>query len=83
MVGIHIGTTWAPLFAFLKMCYEKILHVVSYADIIEAFNSNSRYIGDFLYMYIDNTYFEQMVNHIYPTELQLNNSILLILKPPF
>ena len=39
-------------------------------DIIEAFNSTSRYLDDLLN--IDNPYFEQMVGQIYPTELQLN-----------
>ena len=38
-------------------------------DIIEAFNSTSRYLNDLLN--IDNPYFEQMVGQIYPTELQL------------
>ena len=42
------------------------------ADIIEAFNSTSRYLDDLLN--IDNPYFEQMVDHIYPTELQLNKA---------
>ena len=40
------------------------------ADIIEAFNSTSRYFDDLLN--IDNPYFEQMVGQIYPSELQLN-----------
>ena len=39
------------------------------ADIIEAFNSTSRYLDDLLN--IDNPYFERMVGQIYPTELQL------------
>ena len=38
------------------------------ADIIEAFNSTSRYTDDLLN--IDNIYFDQMVDRIYPTELQ-------------
>ena len=41
-------------------------------NIIEAFNSTSRYLDDLLN--IDNPYFEQMVGQIYPTELQLNKS---------
>ena len=49
-------------------------------DIIEAFNSTSRYLDDLLN--IDNPYFEQMVGQIYPTELQLRR-ILLILKLRF
>ena len=42
------------------------------ADIIEAFNSTSRYLDDLLN--IDNPYFEGMVNQIYPPELQLNKA---------
>ena len=41
-------------------------------DIIEAFNSTSRYSDDLLN--IDNPYFEQMVGQIYPTELQSNKA---------
>ena len=41
-------------------------------DIIEAFNSTSRYLDDLLN--INNPYFEQMVGQIYPTELQLNKA---------
>ena len=41
-------------------------------DIIEAFNSTSRYLDDLLN--ISNPYFEQMVGQIYPTELQLNKA---------
>ena len=41
-------------------------------DIIEAFNSTSRYFHDLLN--IDNPNFEQMVGQIYPTELQLNKA---------
>ena len=40
------------------------------ADVVEAFNSTSRYLDDLVN--IDNPYFEQMVSQIYPTELQLN-----------
>ena len=42
------------------------------ADIIEAFNSTSRYLDDLLN--IDNIYFNQMVDRIYLTELQLNRA---------
>ena len=41
-------------------------------NIIEAFNSTSRYLDDLLK--IDNPYFEQMVDQINPTELQLNKA---------
>ena len=39
------------------------------ADIIEAFDTTSKYLDGLLY--IVNPYFEQMVSHINPTELQL------------
>ena len=50
-------------------------------DIIEAFNSTSRYLYDLLY--VDNPYFEQMVGHIYPTELQLNKAYSSDVEAPF
>ena len=40
------------------------------ADIIEVFNSTSSYL-DYL-LNIDNIYFKQMVDQLYPAELQLN-----------
>ena len=39
-------------------------------DIIDAFNTISRYLDDILN--INNVYFDNMVNQIYPSELQLN-----------
>ena len=51
------------------------------ADIIEAFNSTSRYLDDLLN--IDNPYFEQMVGQIYPTELQLNKANSSDTESPF
>ena len=42
------------------------------ADIIEAFNSTSRYLNDSVN--IDNIYFDQMVDRIYPKELQLDKA---------
>ena len=50
-------------------------------DIIEAFNSTSRYLDDLLN--IDNPYFEQMVGQIYPTELQLNKANSSETEAPF
>ena len=77
IVGIPIGTTCAPLIADLFLfCYERdfvlSLSDNNQTDIIEAFNSTSRYLDDLLN--IDNPYFEQMVGEIYPTELQLNKA---------
>ena len=41
-------------------------------DIMEAFNSTSRFLDDLLN--IDYPYFEKMVGQIYPTDLQLNKA---------
>ena len=70
-------TNCAPLVADLFLfCYEKdfmkSLSRENQADIIEAFNSTLRYLDDLLN--IDNIYFNQMVNRIYPIELQLNRA---------
>ena len=40
------------------------------ANVIDAFNTFSRYLYDILN--INNVYFEHMVSQIYPSELQLN-----------
>ena len=50
-------------------------------DIIEVFNSTSRYLDDLLN--IDNPYFEQMVGQIYPTERQLNKANSSDTEAPF
>ena len=50
------------------------------AEIIQAFNSTSRYLDDLLN--IDSPYFEGMVGRIYPPELQ-SKLMLLIPKPHF
>ena len=39
------------------------------ADSIDAFNTTSRYLDNFLN--INNVYFDNMVSQIYPSELQL------------
>ena len=77
IVGIPMGTNCAPLVADLFLfCYKRdfmlSLSDNNQADIIEAFNSTSRYLDDLLN--INNPYFEQMVGQIYLTELQLNKA---------
>ena len=42
------------------------------ADIIDAFNTTSRYLDDNLKIF--NVYFDNMVSQIYPSELQLNKA---------
>ena len=86
IVGIPMGTNCSPLVADLFLfCYERdfmlSLSDNNQADIIEAFNSTSRYLDDLLN--IDNPYFEQMVGQIYPTELQLNKANSSDTEAPF
>ena len=86
IIGIPKGTNGAPLVAdFCLFCYEKdfmlSLSNNNQTDIIEPFNSTSRFLNDL--SNFDNPYFEHMVGQIYPTELQLNKRILLIQKPSF
>ena len=74
IVGIPMSTNCAPLVAdFVLFCYERDLMTSlsndNQTDIIETFNSTSRYFLD-----IDNPYFEGMANQIYPTELKLNKA---------
>ena len=42
------------------------------ADIIDAFDTTSRYLDEILN--INNVYFDNMVSQIYPLELQLNKA---------
>ena len=51
------------------------------ANVIEAFNSTSRYLDNLLD--IDSPYFEGMVNQSYPPELQLNIANIKDTEPPF
>ena len=86
IVGIPIGANCAPLLADLFLfCYERdFMTPLSddiQADIIEAFNSISRYLDDLLN--IDNPYFEGMVNQVYPPELQLNKANTSDNEAPF
>ena len=73
VVGIPMSTNCAPLVADLFLfCYEMSLHDDKQADVIDAFSTASRYLGDILN--INNVYFDNMVSQIYPSELQLNKA---------
>ena len=70
-----MGTNCAPLVADLfPFCYEMdfmmSLSDDKQSDVIDAFNTTSRYLDDILN--ISNVYFDYMVSQIYPSELQLN-----------
>ena len=74
-IGIPMGTNCDLVADLFLFCYErdfmKSLSRKNQADIIEAFNSTSRYLDDVLN--IDNIYFDHTVDRIYPTELQQIN----------
>ena len=77
IVGIPMDTNCAPLVADLFLfCYGRYFMLSlsdnNLADVVETFNSTSRYLDDLLN--IDNPNFEQMVGQIYPTDLQLNKA---------
>ena len=72
-----MGTNCARLVADLFLfCYKRdfmtSLSDDNQADIIEVFNSTSRYLDDLLNT--GNPYFEGMVNQIHPPELKLNKA---------
>ena len=72
-----MGTNCAPLVADLFLfCYERdfmmSLSGDKQADVIDAFNTTSRYLDDILNF--NNVYFDNMISQIYPSELQLNKA---------
>ena len=81
-MGINCASLIADLFLVCnERNFMKSLSSENQADIIETFNSTSRYLDDLLN--IDNIYFEQMVDRIYPTELQLNRANSSDTEAPF
>ena len=72
-----MGTKCAPVATYLSLfCYERdfmmSLSNDKQADIIDVFNTTSRYLDAILN--INNVYFDNMVSQIYPPELQLNKA---------
>ena len=72
-----MGTKCAPLVADLFLfCYERdfmmSLSDDKQADVIDAFNTISRYLDNTLN--INNVHFDNMVSQIYASELQLNKA---------
>ena len=64
-----MGTNCVPLDANLfLLCYQRGKRY----NTIDAFNSTSRYLDDLLS--IESILFEQMIQRIYPAELQLNKA---------
>ena len=80
-----MGTNCAPLVAdLIPFCYERDLLMSlsddKQADVIDAFNTTSRYLDDILN--INNVNFDNMVSQIYPSELQLSNVCLFVALRP-
>ena len=69
------------LFIMLRKRFMDSVKHDNRADVIEAFNSTSRYLDDLLN--IDNPYFEGMVKQINPPELQLNKANTTDTETPF
>ena len=72
-----MGTNCVPLVADLFLfCYKRDFIMSpsddKQADIIDAFNTTSRYFCDILNS--DHVYFDNMVSQIYPSDLQLNKA---------
>ena len=72
-----MGTNFAPLvadnfFFFSERDFMFPLSDAKQSEVIEALSFTSRYLDDLLN--IDNNFFDSIVNHIYPSELQLNKA---------
>ena len=72
-MGINCAPLVADLFLF---CYERDLMMSlsddNLADVIDAYNTTSRYLDDILK--INTVYFDNMVSQIYLSELQFNKA---------
>ena len=71
-----MGSEYASLVADLFLfCYKRDFMFTLSEDnqsVIDAFNSISRYLDDRLNT--DNNFFDTMINHVFPSELQLNKA---------
>ena len=75
--GIPMDTNWAsPVADLFLFCYERdfmmSLSDHKQADIIDAFNTTSRYFDDILN--INNVYFGNIISQIYHSELKRNTA---------
>ena len=72
-MGTNCASLVADLFLF---CYERdfmmSLSDDKQADVIDAFDTTSRYLNDILN--IKSVYFDNSVSQIYPSELQVNKT---------
>ena len=79
----HDGCGYLHIYSqcLIRMKALRIYYDNNQTDIIEAFNSASRYLD--VFFNTDNPYFEQMMGQIYPTELQLNKANSSDTEAPF
>ena len=81
-MGTNCASLLADLYLYCHVSdFSDSLNHDNQADLIEAFNSNFKYLDDLFI--IDNPYFEGMVNQIYPPELQLNKANTTDTEAPF
>ena len=71
-VGIAMGTNCVPVVADLLCFVMRDTSLCLFLTIINLMLSTSKYLNDLLN--IDHPYFEQMVDQVYLTELQLNKA---------
>ena len=81
-----MGANCPPLVAYLFLfCYEReLMSSPTYdkqADIIEDFNTTTRYLDDILN--ITNIYFDNMASQKYLTELQINQVNISYIEASF
>ena len=81
-----VGTNCASLVADLYLFGYERDFMLSLSDdnqskVIEAFNSTAPYLVDLLN--IDKNFFDNMLNDIYPSELQLNKTNVSITQASF
>ena len=83
-IGIPMGTNCAPLVADLFLfCYERdFMKSLSRENQVTLLRLSIQLQDDDL-LNIDNIYFDQMVDRIYPTELQLNRANSSDTEAPF
>ena len=70
MLDHGLFTVWEASITHVYIFNIEVRNTVDLADLIDAFNTTSRYLDAILN--INNVYFDNMVSQIYPSELKLN-----------
>ena len=87
-VGLQCVIVVFPDHTHLRFCFSFVMREFmlsptdnNQGDVIEAFNSTTRYQDDLVN--IDNPHFEHLVDQIYPTEFRLNKTNSCDTEAPF